>query len=144
MDHIPPIKAVMTPFPHTIDADAPLRQARNMMLEHEIRHLPVKRRQRLVGVLTDRDLKRALDPSLGLAPKDELFVDDVMIADAYTVSLDEPLDAVLVEMADRHIGCVLVVKDHHLAGIFTNTDACRVLAEELRERFGAGDGGDAA
>ncbi len=144
MDHIPPIKGVMTPFPHTIDAEAPLRQARNMMLEHEIRHLPVKRRQRLVGVLTDRDLKRALDPSLGLAPKNELFVDDVMIADAYTVSVHEPLDRVLIEMADRHIGCVLVVKDGHLAGIFTNTDACRVLAEDLRERFGAGDGGDAA
>ena len=144
IDHIPPIKAVMTPFPHTIDADAPLRQARQMMLEHEVRHLPVKRRQRLVGVLTDRDLKRALDPSLGLAPKDELFVDDVMVSDAYTVSVDEPLDAVLAEMADRHIGCVLVVKNGHLAGIFTNTDACRVLADDLRERFPANAGGDAA
>ena len=132
----------MTPFPHTIDVDAPLRQARNLMLEHQIRHLPVKRRQRLVGVLTDRDLKRALDPALGMAPRDELFVDDVMVADIYAVSLDEPLDRVLQEMAERHIGCALVVKDGHLAGIFTSTDACRVLADDLRDRFRGG--GDAA
>ena len=143
MDQIPPIKAVMTPFPHSIEADAPLRQARNTMLQRQIRHLPVKRRQRLVGVLTDRDLKRALDPSLGLAPKDELFVDDVMVADAYTVSMDEPLDRVLAEMVDRHIGCVLVVKGGQLAGIFTATDACRILADDLRDRFRAPDG-DAA
>ncbi len=143
MKQIPPIKAVMTPFPHTVDSDAPLRRARQMMLEHGVRHLPVKRRQRLVGVITDRDLKRALDPALGLAPRDELYVDDVMVTDAYTVSVDEPLDRVLIEMADRHIGCVLVVKSGHLAGIFTNTDACRVLADDLRERFPQ-DGGDAA
>lgn len=144
VDHIPPIKAVMTPFPHAIEADAPLRQARNRMLQHEIRHLPVKRRHRLVGVLTDRDLKRALDPSLGLAPGNELFVEDVMVADAYTVSLDEPLDRVLAEMADRYIGCALVVKDDQLAGIFTNTDACRLFADDLGQRFGTDDDGAAA
>ena len=144
MDRIPPIKSVMTPFPYAIEADAPLRQARNRMLQHEIRHLPVTRRHRLVGVLTDRDLKRALDPSLGLAPKNELFVEDVMVADAYAVSMDEPLDHVLAEMAERHIGCALVVKGDQLAGIFTSTDACRLFADELNERFGSGEDGDAA
>jgi hypothetical protein len=37
----------------------------------------VKDGNALAGVLSDRDLKRALDPDLGLPPKDELFVRDV-------------------------------------------------------------------
>ena len=66
LEKIPTIQLVMTAFPHSIEADAPLRRARRRMEELEIRHLPVAREGRLVGVLTDRDLKRALDPALGL------------------------------------------------------------------------------
>lgn len=122
----------MTPFPYAIDADASLRQAREMMLEHDVRHLPVTRDGALVGVLSDRDLKRALDPSLGLLPRDELLVDDVMIHDPYVVETTAFLSEVLMEMADDHIGSTLVVKDQKLVGIFTATDACRAFAEHLQ------------
>ena len=132
MKKSPSIQLAMTPFPHTVDADAPLRLARRLMQEPEIRHLPVARRGKLVGVLTDRDLKRALDPSLGLAPKDELFVEDVMVRGAYAVETTTPLEEVLLEMAERHIGCSLVVRDGTLVGIFTSTDACRAFGEHLR------------
>jgi acetoin utilization protein AcuB len=135
----------MTPFPHAVDADAPLRLARHRMHEHEIRHLPVARGGELVGVLTDRDLKRALDPSLGLPPKNELFVEDVMVRDAYVVETKTPLEEVLLEMAKRHIGCTLVTRGGNLAGIFTATDACRVFGEHLRnERGGPPSDDDAA
>ena len=134
---IPSIQSVMTPFPHAVDAGAPLRLARQMMLEHEVRHLPVTQGDRLVGVLTDRDLKRALDPSLGLPPKNELLVDDAMIHDAYVVETTERLDRVLLEMADSHIGSALVAKGSKLVGIFTVTDACRAFGEHLRAEFPA-------
>ena len=126
----------MTAFPYFIDIDASLRQARNMMVEHDIRHLPVKDRGSLVGVLTDRDLKRALDPGLGLPSKDELVVRDILVRDAYVVNLEERLDEVLLELARQHIGCALVTKEGRLAGIFTATDACRVFGEYLRLHFG--------
>ena len=132
MKKIATIQSVMTPFPHAVEADAPLRRARNMMLELEVRHLPVKREQRLVGVLTDRDLKRALDPALGLPPGSELFVEDAMIHDPYVVETTERLDVVLEEMARAHIGSALVVKGPKLVGIFTATDACRCFCEHLR------------
>jgi len=126
------VQTVMTPFPHAVDADAPLRQARQMMLEHDVRHLPVKRGPKLVGVLSDRDLKRALDPALGLPPGSELFVEDAMVHDPYVVETTERLDNVLYEMADSHIGSALVVKGAKLVGIFTATDACRAFGEHLR------------
>ncbi len=144
MRKIPTIRSAMTPFPYSVDTEMPLRQARNVMLEHDVRHLPVVRDGKLVGVLSDRDLKRALDPSLGLPPKDELFVDDVMVHDPYVIDTHERLDRVLLRMADEHIGCALVVKDGRLAGIFTTTDACRVFGEHLQREYGPPGGGDEA
>jgi len=54
------------------------------------------------------------------------------------------LDHVLMEMADRHIGSVLVVREKRLAGIFTVTDACRRFGEFLRATFPPGDDNRAA
>ena len=136
MEKIPLMKWVMTAFPYFIDIDASLGEARSMMLKHGIRHLPAKDRGSLVGVLTDLALKRALDPELGRASRDELVVRDILVRDAYVVDLEERLDKVLLELARQHIGCVLVTKEGRLAGIFTATDACRVFSEYLRSHFG--------
>lgn len=144
MDHIPAMRSVMTPFPYFVEARESLLVARSLMLRHEVRHLPVKEGDKLVGVLTDRDIKRALDPDLGLPPKDELFVRDVSEPDAYIVDTSEPLDGVLEEMATRHLGSVLVTSHGRLAGIFTTTDACRVLCGHLRALVPPRPGDDAA
>jgi acetoin utilization protein AcuB len=125
----------MTPFPYVVHVDDSLLYAREVMVRHEVRHLPVKRGNALVGVLTDRDLKRALDPDLGLPPKDELFVRDVFRPHPYIVDSSEPLDNVLEHMAAEHIGSALVTKNGHLVGIFTATDACRVFCRHLRSIF---------
>ncbi len=122
---------VMTANLWVIAEDAPLRQARYLMVEHEIHHLPVVQGGRSVGMLTDRDVKRALDPDLGLPPEDELFVRDVCVYDVYAVHAAEPLEHVLREMAARHIGSALVVEGGHVRGILTASDACRVFADFL-------------
>lgn len=134
MEMMPRMRSVMTPFPHSVDVSTPIREARQAMVTHGIRHLPVKQGEELVGVLTDRDLKRALDPELGLPPRDELFVGDVAIFDAYVVDVDASLDGVLDHMARNRIGCALVTREGGLVGIFTGTDACRLFASFLRER----------
>ena len=85
MDHIPAVASVMTPFPYSIDVVDSLRRARELMVEHGIRHLPVLHDKTLVGVLSDRDVKRALDPEMGLPPRDELLVRDAYVAEPYTV-----------------------------------------------------------
>lgn len=123
---------VMTAHLWVIGEDAPLRQARYLMVEHEIHHLPVVQGGRCVGMVTDRDVKRALDPDLGLPPEDELFVRDVCVFDVYAVTSAEPLEQVLRAMADRHIGSALVVEGGHVRGILTASDACRVFADFLR------------
>ena len=140
MKAIPPIKAVMTPFPYWIEIDAPVASAREMMTRQAIRHLPVMERGRLVSVLTEKDVAR---PQQSSDSKWRL-VRDVCEIEAYVVGLSEPLDRVLLHMAQNHVGSALVVKDGKLAGIFTVTDACRSYGNLLRSLFPAGGDDEAA
>ncbi len=135
MKHIPLIKSAMTAFPYFIEVDAGLKAATKMMERHGIRHLPVKDGDELIGVVSDRDIKRA---------KRELHVSDIVVRETYIVDLTERLDSVLLHLAQRHIGCALVVKEGRLAGIFTTTDACRVFGEYLRSLFPTEPGDDVA
>lgn len=144
MNHIPPIKTVMTAFPYSVDIDAPISEAREFMSAHRIRHLPVTEQERLKGVLTDRDMKLYLGLETTPAEEWEIRVRDVYLEDPYVVDLEERLDIVLMAMVDRHIGSVLITRHGRLAGLFTVTDACRSFAEHLREQFSPPDGNDAA
>ena len=57
MKAIPQISKYMTTTPHTIGAEQPLDKAMTMMREYKIRHIPVLDGGRLVGIISDRDLK---------------------------------------------------------------------------------------
>jgi CBS domain-containing protein len=122
----------MTPLPLSIGVEARVLEARELMAEHDIRHLPVTDDGRLVGVVTQRDIGLVLDPELDLPFDEELRVRSVCTLEAYVVAPDTPLDEVVDEMARRRIGSALVARNGRLLGIFTVTDACRILAETLR------------
>jgi len=136
MNRIPLLKTEMTPFPWWVDIDEPLLAARELMRQHKVRHLPVKDNGKLVSVVTDRDLKFALDPDLGLPPRESLRVRDVCVYTAYIVDIECRLEQVLETMAERKIGSALVTRDGKLVGIFTSPDACRVLARMIRAQRG--------
>jgi CBS domain-containing protein len=136
MTRIPLLKTAMTPFPWWVDIDEPLLTARGLMREHKVRHLPVKDNGNLVSVITDRDLKFALDPDLGLPPRESLRVRDVCVYTTFIVDIDSRLEDVLDTMAERKIGSALVTRDGNLVGIFTSPDACRALSRLIREMRG--------
>lgn len=131
----------MTSLPLSIGVDARVHEARELMAEHEIRHLPVTEDGRLVGVISQRDIALVLDPALDVPFHEELRVGTICSLDAYVVEPDTPLDAVVAEMARRRIGSALVARRGRLLGILTATDACRLLAEALHGRpLGPPDG----
>ena len=134
MKRMPTIKSVMTPFPFTIEISENLAAAQTMMSEHGIHHLPVSDDGRLVGVVSKHDIETALagDPDTPAAARG---VRSCQSPHVYVVGLSTPLDAVLIEMAEKHIRSALVVKRDKLAGIFTITDACRHYAELLQSHF---------
>jgi acetoin utilization protein AcuB len=143
MKRNPQIKAFMTPFPHSVDVDAPLAQAHQLMRKHRFRHLPVTSGGSLVGVLTDRDIKLVLGPDFGSPDERELKVRDAYVERPCVVSASTPVATVARAMAENHIGSAIVTDNDELVGIFTVTDACRALWEVL-EGHGEDTNGRAA
>ena len=139
-EEMPVVGSVMTRSPLSVPIDATVSVAEDMMIDNEVRHLPVTDGEALVGIVSDRDIAFSSNVSdSDLA--DRLRVRDVCSLDVYTVPPDEPLDAVLSEMVRRHLGSVVVTEHGKIAGVFTVTDACRYFAEYLRAHFGASQEG---
>lgn len=133
----PTLLTEMTPFPYTIESDTALDQARAMMLEHGVHHLPVTRLGDLIGVVSQREVSIALAVVEGRMTR----VEDVAICPAHVVDAHADLRKVVEHMAANHIGCTLVTREAKLVGILTGTDVCRALAKALGP--GKGDPGAA-
>jgi len=131
----PKVKSAMTPFPYSVTLDAPIGQARKLMLDKHVHHLPVTDNGQLAGIITDRDIKLLLGPELGSPDPKELTVEDAYVAESYVVDLETPLVDVLAAMIEHHLGAALVTGHGRLAGIFTAVDACRVLHDDLKSRW---------
>jgi acetoin utilization protein AcuB len=129
-----PVRAYMTEAPHSIGVDQTLATAHEMMRTHRIRHLPVLKASKLVGILSQRDLYlletlREIDPA-------HVRVEEAMTQTTYCVSPNTSLARVAETMAAKKYGCVVIMEDHDVVGIFTATDALRALASLLRAKEG--------
>jgi len=127
---MPSVSRYMTAQPWTIDRAASLRDAQQLMREHQIRHLPVLDDGELVGVVSERDIglveaRAGVDP--GKTP-----IGDAMVERPFIVTSDAALDEVATIMSERKYGSVIVMGHDGVEGIFTAVDACRVLAEVLQ------------
>ena len=120
------IEALMTPQPVTIGRAESLATAHQLMREHGCRHLPVLEHGELVGVVTQRDLY-LLETFAGVDLRADV-IDEAMSNDAYAVPPDAPLEDVAASMAANRYGCAVVIECGRVIGIFTATDALRVLA----------------
>jgi acetoin utilization protein AcuB len=120
------VGAIMTPQPVTIGRQESLTMAHRLMRTHNIRHLPVLEHGDLVGILSQRDLL-FLETIRGV-DTDEDVVEDAMTTDTYAVSPETPIATVAKQMARKRYGCAVVMERGRVAGIFTATDALRVIA----------------
>lgn len=121
----------MTPSVHTLSMESTLPKARDLMRQHGIRHLPVLDGTKLVGLLSDRDLARL--EGFPMIAFDLVSVPDAMSTNPYVVSPDTPAREVIRTMHERRYGSAVVVEGGTVIGVFTTTDALRVLAEVLAE-----------
>lgn len=120
---------LMTRAPHTIRSAETLAKAHQVMRGENLRHLPVLKGGRLLGVLSQRDLY-FLETISGV----DIAIDtvaDAMSPDAYAVPPETPLREVARTMAENKFGCAVVLEHDHVVGIFTANDALRHLADAL-------------
>ncbi len=121
---------VMTRDPLTLDCHETLEDAREVMQEHGVHHLVVLDRRRVVGVLSDHDLdhfesRKHVSPAI-------VSVAQAMTPDPLLARPEEPLADVVQRLGLESAGAVVVLRDAQVVGIFTRSDAVRLLAQELR------------
>jgi acetoin utilization protein AcuB len=119
----------MTPRPAIIAANRTLADAHELMRERRIRHLPVVAGDVLVGMLSQRDLH--LLETLKDVDASRVTVDEAMTSSPYSVTPDAPLRSVVETMARNKWGSAVVVERGRVVGLFTATDAMRLLARVL-------------
>jgi acetoin utilization protein AcuB len=98
--------------------------------ERRIRHLPVLEEGRLVGIVSDRDLRSAApafgDPERASA-LEKIRISDVMARDVVSAHPDDPIEEAANRMRERKIGCLPVVKYGEMVGIVTSSDVMEAL-----------------
>jgi len=125
--------------PVTISPDASFFEARNLIHEKGVRHLPVvDKNGKLVGIVTDRDIREAAPSDATLLSVQELnYLLGKLKVSAFMTPKDKLLtitpDALIEEavqlMHDHKIGCLPVIEGEKLYGIFTETDALTHLVD---------------
>jgi CBS domain-containing protein len=113
--------------------DDRLGLAVQMLLWGGVRHLPVVRDGRVVGVLTTGEILRHQAES-GAAIAARQSVETAMRTPAITAEPHESLSAALARMLGRRIGCLPVVRDDLLVGMVTRTDLLRHQIEVTLDR----------
>lgn len=111
----------------TIREDATLADAYDQMQARNIRHLPVVREDRLVGIVTDRDLRLATSRLAEHPFSAEARVQEVMTREVLTASPLDPVEEAARVMRDRKIGCLPVLEGAALVGIITGPDLLDAL-----------------
>ena len=136
------VKDVMTAGPTSIASGESVVEAARRMLSDDVGSLPVVDEDKLVGMITDRDIvlqvvAKDVDPH-------KVSVGDVASERPVTAAPDEPLDAALQRMAKEQVRRLPVVTDGRLVGILAQADVARTaqsestgrLVEEISEQTG--------
>jgi acetoin utilization protein AcuB len=133
----------MTENPTSVADDTPVMEAMQLLRRGGYRRLPVLASGRLVGIVTDRDLKEATPSKASTLSVYEmnyllskLLVRDVMSPELITVASHDPIENAALLMEEYTISGLPVVNDGELVGIFTITDLLRAFITFLGLREG--------
>ena len=138
------VRDVMTPHPITIRPEDTLRAAQMRMEARGCRRLPVvDENGRLCGIITDRDVRLALNSPLVLRERwqDDMLVDHTQVDACMTpnpiaIAPDAPLSEAIEFLLEHKISGLPVLEGDQLVGIITVTDLLRALARLLQSQTG--------
>lgn len=141
------VRDIMTKDPISIEQDAPVGTAIDVMVERKIRHLPVvDDKGAIVGIITDRDLRSAalapaLEEYLSQAARrrlrtigaalESLRVRDAMTCNPITTRPEVAVGEAAALMLESRIGSLPVLENGKLVGIVTDRDAVKALATQM-------------
>lgn len=113
------VRHLMTGTPKTVSCQATVAAMHELMQQHRLRHLLVcEKGERLVGVISDRDLRRSAATKTAA---------EIMTANPRTVTPATPINVAIAWMLDDSISCLPVVDEGRLCGLLTTTDLVLTL-----------------
>jgi len=122
----------------TVTKDERMTVAKKVMKEKNIRHLPVVDGKKLIGLVTNMDIRKAeASPATSLEIRelhyllDKLTVGEIMTRNVITISPDISIEEATTLLHDNKIGCLPVVEDGNLVGIITENDVMEILIEVM-------------
>lgn len=122
----------------TVNIDEPIRRAWELIDERKLRRFPVVSGDKLVGIITDRDIRTATVSSVVLTEKkyhdyllNTVKVESIMTPNPRSVTPDASLKEAAKIILDMKVGGLPVVEDDKLVGIITETDMLRALIDQL-------------
>ena len=132
---------IMTTPVWTVQGGERLRRAFGLMESRTIRHVPVLRGDRLIGMLSDRDVRVYLPPPVPLAGLggyaallDRVRVEEAMTSEPVSIGPYHTVTQAARVMLESRIGALPVVDEGKVIGIVTQTDVLWALADLLEQR----------
>ncbi len=123
----PAVREYMTHLPAEIERCETVAEAIALMEKHQIRHVPVMSGAHLKGIVSQRDILTARLRYGGQLEK--MPVEEICQPEVLTVGPVAAVNDVAQQMLDRGAGSAVVVDGGFVVGIFTTTDALRVLSQ---------------
>ena len=119
------VRDVMTRKVVTIGPETACDKARRLMEEHRIRHLPVVAGGRLLGMVSDRDVRSAAAQTRGT------LAEKIMTGDPVTITPETRVEHAARLMLDGRFGSLPVTDGQTLIGIVTYTDLLRAFVRVI-------------
>jgi len=130
------IRDLMTPAPISVSPSIPVDEARALMQQQRIRHLPVLENGQLVGIVSDRDIRLVLpSPATSLSVYEigylltRLTVGEIMTYFPVTIGADRLVAEAVKRMLAYKIGALPVVEKGKLIGILTRTNLLQAFLQ---------------
>jgi CBS domain-containing protein len=130
------VQDIMTTGPIVVPVEMPVLDAQQLMAKRRIRHLLVSDGKKLLGIVTDRDIRLNVpSPATSLSVWEinyllaRLTVDAVMTKSVITVEPERDAAEAARIMLDHKIGALPVLDAGIIVGIVTETDMLRAFAK---------------
>ena len=140
------VKDYMTTEVTALQETDSLLDAAMIFVRSSFRHIPVLRDKKVVGIITERDVKQFAPSLLSRTSADEYNqimettpISRVMTREPEVLSPNDPVYKAAQVLHSRRMGCLPVVENDELTGIITTTDLLALLIQIMEEK-GQGEG----
>ena len=118
----------------SLESDNTLLDARNFMIRYNISRIVILQNQKLVGIITEKDISKFLYSTFTEKRLSEILIKEIMTKKLLTLDMNSSIDESIKIMLDNNISSVIVTDNEgHHKGIITKTDIVEYCAYHVKK-----------